>query len=91
MVPAETHYPTHDKEMPAITDTPIEVSLITRQSPNSRQTNWAETLAQFKFLIKYRPGRVNRLADALSRREDMVKASRPYGTNSASKSYFLGA
>ncbi|KAL1957433.1 hypothetical protein VTO42DRAFT_6001 [Malbranchea cinnamomea] len=36
--------------------------------------NWAETLAQFKLLIKYRPGRVNRLADALSRREGMVKA-----------------
>ena len=35
----------------------------------ARQARWAEYLSQFFFEIAYRPGKVNELADALSRRE----------------------
>ena len=36
---------------------------------NARQARWAEFLSRFYFLIQYRPGRQNTLADALSRPE----------------------
>ena len=34
---------------------------------NARQARWAEFLSQFYFLIRYRSGKQNMLADALSR------------------------
>ena len=40
---------------------------------NTRQARWAEFLAQYDFLIKYRSGRSNAAADALSRRDQDVK------------------
>ena len=46
---------------------------MTTKKLNARQARWAEFLSRFYFLIKYRPGRQNTLADALSRplkRED---------------------
>lgn len=36
---------------------------------NARQARWAQFLSRFYFLIKYRPGKQNTLADALSRPE----------------------
>ena len=36
---------------------------------NARQARWSEVLSQFFFQIMYRPGRKNKLADSLSRRE----------------------
>jgi transposase InsO family protein len=39
---------------------------------NSRQASWAEKLSRFYFVIRYRPGKNNALADALSRRQDVV-------------------
>jgi hypothetical protein len=41
---------------------------------NSRQARWAEILADF-FVITYRPGKQNAKADALTRRDDDIKAS----------------
>jgi len=35
-----------------------------------RQARWAEFLSQFNFYIKYRPGKENDKADALTRRLD---------------------
>ena len=46
---------------------------MTTKKLNAQQARWAEFLSQFYFLIKYRPGQQNTLADALSRplkRED---------------------
>ena len=40
---------------------------MTTKKLNARQARWAEFLSRFYFLIKYRPGRQNTLADALSR------------------------
>src|SRR6266850_6437236 len=46
---------------------------MTTKSLNSRQANWAEYLSRFHFLIRYRPGKANTLADALSRQEAVVQ------------------
>jgi hypothetical protein len=40
------------------------------KSLNARQARWAELLADYHFLIAYRPGKQNPLADALTRRAD---------------------
>lgn len=40
---------------------------MTTKKLNARQARWAEFLSRFYFLIRYRPGRENTLADALSR------------------------
>ncbi|KAI0991384.1 hypothetical protein K3495_g16803, partial [Podosphaera aphanis] len=45
---------------------------MTTKTLNARQARWAEALAEFNFLIKYRPGKANAAADALSRREQDV-------------------
>ena len=44
---------------------------------NSRQTRWSELLGQYKFEIKYTPGKDNARADALSRRSDYVEGREP--------------
>lgn len=44
---------------------------MTKRQLNSRQARWSEFLAQFYFLIRYRPGKSNVLADALSRQEGL--------------------
>ena len=44
---------------------------MTKQKLNRRQANWSEFLSRFHFLIRYRPGKENTLADALSRPEKM--------------------
>ncbi len=45
---------------------------ITTKALNSRQARWAEALSSFDFLIKYRAGKANGAADALSRREQDI-------------------
>jgi hypothetical protein len=47
---------------------------MTTKRLSSRQANWAEYLSRFDFLICYRSGRQNELADALSRQGEMVEA-----------------
>jgi hypothetical protein len=42
---------------------------MTTKKLNARQARWADFLSRFHFLIRYRPGRENILADALTRRE----------------------
>jgi transposase InsO family protein len=43
---------------------------ISTKSLNARQARWAELLADYHFLIAYRPGKQNPLADALTRKVD---------------------
>jgi hypothetical protein len=47
---------------------------MTTKKLNSRQASWAETLSQYDFMIRYRPGKLNALADALTRQQDIVEA-----------------
>jgi transposase InsO family protein len=44
---------------------------MTKRVLNRRQANWSEFISRFHFVIKYRPGKENTLADVLSRPEDM--------------------
>jgi transposase InsO family protein len=46
---------------------------MTKKKLSARQARWAEFLSQFYFLIRYRPGKQNTLADALSRQENLVE------------------
>ncbi|KAL1979106.1 hypothetical protein VTN96DRAFT_6844 [Rasamsonia emersonii] len=46
---------------------------MTTKRLNARQARWAEFLSQFHFLIRYRPGKRNTLADALSRQEGLIE------------------
>ena len=40
----------------------------TCKEPSSRHQRWAQKLGEFKFTIRYQPGKLNAVADALSRR-----------------------
>ena len=42
--------------------------IFTQPDLNMRQRRWVEFLQEFSFEIKYRPGKENQAADALSRR-----------------------
>lgn len=44
---------------------------MTSKQLNRRQARWAEFLAEFDFLISYRPGKQGEKPDALSRRDDV--------------------
>jgi RNase H-like domain found in reverse transcriptase/Reverse transcriptase (RNA-dependent DNA polymerase)/Integrase zinc binding domain/Integrase core domain/Chromo (CHRromatin Organisation MOdifier) domain len=46
---------------------------MTTKKLSARQANWAEYLSQFQFLIRFRPGRKNELADALTRKDEDLK------------------
>jgi hypothetical protein len=46
---------------------------MTTKKLNARQARWAELLANFHFLIRYRPGKDNTLVDALSQPDQSDK------------------
>ena len=46
---------------------------MTTRMLNARQVRWGEYLSRFRFLIRYRPGKANAVADALSRKETVGK------------------
>ena len=45
---------------------------VTTKQLNRRQVRWAQLLANYDFVVKYRPGIQNGKADALSRRSDHI-------------------
>ena len=49
----------------------------TTKDLNIRQTRWSELLGQYKFEIRYTPGKDNGRADALSRRSDYMENKQP--------------
>jgi hypothetical protein len=49
----------------------LEYFMITK-TLNARQARWAELLADYHFLIAYRPGKENPLADALMHKVDKL-------------------
>lgn len=46
---------------------------MTTKKLNARQARWAEFLSRFFFCIRYRPGKQNTLADAMTRRETQIQ------------------
>ncbi|KAG2918621.1 hypothetical protein PC115_g10385 [Phytophthora cactorum] len=72
--PAKRNYPVHDKEL-----------LATREVPSV--STWEWTVREYDFRVEYKPGRLNVVADALSRRPDYaVKTAdaNPIGVESVS-------
>lgn len=51
---------------------------MTTKKLNARQARWAEFLSRFYFHIRYRPGRENTLADALSRPDTEIQTKDEY-------------
>lgn len=51
--------------------------IFTQESLNMRQRRWIEVLHEFEFDIKYRPGKENVVADALSRKSFLCVISMP--------------
>jgi len=63
------HY-LHGKKFHVITDHQSLQYLSTQPHLSPRQIRWSEFLQQFDMQTDYRPGKLNIVADALSRRED---------------------
>ena len=47
---------------------------MTTKNLSTRQARWAELLSRYHFKIIYRAGKANQKADALTRREEDIKA-----------------
>lgn len=58
------------EQIRVLTDHKALEYFMTSKALNARQARWAEFLADFHFMITYRPGKENGAADALTRRHD---------------------
>ncbi|KAM0713385.1 hypothetical protein Q7P37_010347 [Cladosporium fusiforme] len=67
----------HLEEITVITDYKNLTKYTTTKELTPRQIRWYQDLATFKMRIHYRKGSENARADAMSRRRDYVKGSKP--------------
>ena len=65
------------REFVLITDHAPLKWMITNKNNNARITRWFLTLQDFKFTVEHRPGKENKIADALSRREEVLWMNAP--------------
>ncbi|KAJ8105804.1 hypothetical protein ONZ43_g7278 [Nemania bipapillata] len=65
-----------EKPFLVVTDHQALEYFSTKQRLNLRQAGWAELLAQYHFLITFRPGSENVVADALSRKQEDVRTQK---------------
>ena len=80
VVAALTHWRVYCEGAPGLTVFTDHKNLLyftTTKQLNRRQTRWSELLGQYKFEIKYTPGKDNNRADALSRRSDYMDGKEP--------------
>ncbi|KAK8716654.1 hypothetical protein V6N13_043959 [Hibiscus sabdariffa] len=61
------------------TDNVANSYFLTQPKLSPKQACWQEFLAEFDFSMEYKPGKVNSVADALSRRYDLEFLSLPKG------------
>ncbi|GKE66896.1 putative reverse transcriptase domain-containing protein [Tanacetum coccineum] len=69
--PNEENYTTHDLELGAVvfTDHKSLQHILDQKELNMRQCRWLELLTDYDCEIRYHPGKVNVVADALSQKE----------------------
>ena len=60
-----------------MTDHKNLVNFSNPQILNQRQRRWLEALQRFNYAIRYRPGKRNSAADALSRRDELNPTEKP--------------
>ena len=71
------------KTVTVVTDHRAITYFMSSKVLNRRQARWAELLADYDFVVRYRPGEQNGQADALSRREDVCPSSSEGGSSYA--------
>jgi len=71
------------KTITTVTDHKAILYFMSTKVLNRRQARWAEYLAEFDFVVRYRPGEENGQADALSRREDVCPTASEGGSSYA--------
>ncbi|KAI3412628.1 Hydrolase_4 domain-containing protein [Psidium guajava] len=49
----------------------------TQKKLSPKQARWQDFLAEFDYVLEYKPGKANAVADALSRRAELASISRP--------------
>ena len=57
------------------TDNSATSHFFTQKKLTSKQARWQEFLAEFDMVIEYKPGRLNNVADALSRKVELAALS----------------
>lgn len=66
--------------MTAESDHATLAKMMTQKQVTPRLGHWLDKLAEFDLVAKHIPGRVNNVADAISRRRDLVKEGDPKET-----------
>ena len=84
------HYIDNGLPFTAYTDSAAVKYLLTQPRLSSRQARWVQALQSFSINVQHLPGRLNLVADALSRRPDYFTDSAPLAPITATSSFAVG-
>ena len=59
------------------TDNVATSYFLKQRKPTPKQIRWQDFLAEFDFVLKYKPGKANEVADALSRKAELAPITSP--------------